>query len=68
VIKAIALALLAGGVLFIVFGVNAMNSPSSDISRLFTGAPTDRALYMTIGGVVMSVAGLAGLLPIFRKN
>lgn len=67
-IKAIALALLAGGVLLIAFGVNAMNSPSSDISRLFTGAPTDRALYMVIGGVVMSVAGIAGLLPIFRKN
>ncbi|MEX0958573.1 MAG: DUF3185 family protein [Burkholderiales bacterium] len=67
-IKAIALALLAGGVLLIVFGMNAMNSPSSDLSRLFTGAPTDRALYMVIGGVAMSVAGLAGLLPFFRKN
>ncbi len=61
-IKAAALALLAGGILLTIFGVNAMNSASSDISRFFTGAPTDRALWMLIGGVVMLVAGLAGLM------
>jgi Protein of unknown function (DUF3185) len=68
VIKAAALALLAGGIALTVFGVNAVNSANSDISRLFTGAPTDRALWMLIGGIVMLVAGLAGLLPAFRRN
>ncbi len=62
-IKAIALALLVGGILLTAFGVNAMNSGSSDISRLFTGAPTDRAILMLVGGIVMLVAGLAGLIP-----
>jgi len=66
--KAVALALLAGGVLLLVFGVNAMNSPGSDISRFFTGAPTDRATWMLVGGVAMIVAGLAGLLPGLRKS
>ena len=67
-IKAVALALLAGGILLTIYGVNAMNSASSDISRFFTGAPTDRAIWMLLGGIIMLVAGLAGRLPIFRKN
>ena len=67
-IKAAALALLAGGILLAIFGVNAMNSASSDLSRFFTGAPTDRTTWMLVGGIVMLVAGLAGLLSVFRKN
>ena len=67
-IKAAALALLAGGILLTIFGVNAMNSANSDISRFFTGAPTDRTIWMLVGGIVMLVVGLAGLLPAFRKN
>ena len=67
-IKAAALALLAGGILLTIFGVNAMNSASSDLSRFFTGAPTDRTTWMLVGGIVMLVAGLAGLLSVFRKN
>lgn len=61
-IKSVAFAILAGGVLLLVFGVNAMNSASSDLSRLFTGAPTDRAIWMLVGGAAAAVAGLAGLL------
>ena len=53
------LALLAGGVVLIIFGVNAMNSFSSDVSRFFTGSPTDKAVWMLIGGVVATVVGLA---------
>ncbi|HEX9183789.1 MAG TPA: DUF3185 family protein [Burkholderiales bacterium] len=68
VMRAGALALLAGGIVLVVFGVNGMNAPSSDISRLFTGAPTDRAMWMLVGGIAMGVAGLAGLLPAFRKS
>jgi len=60
--KAISLAILAGGILVLIFGINATNSTGSDISRFFTGAPTDRAMWMLVGGVVASVVGLAGLL------
>ena len=66
--RAAALALLGAGIVLVVFGVNGMNAPSSDISRFFTGAPTDRATWMLAGGVAMVVAGLAGLLPGFRKG
>jgi len=60
--KAISLALLAGGILVAIFGMNAVNSTGSDISRFFTGAPTDRSMWMLVGGVVASVIGLAGLM------
>lgn len=60
--RIVSLALLAGGIVLIVVGVNATNSFSSDVSRFFTGSPTDKALWMLIGGVVASVIGLATLL------
>jgi Protein of unknown function (DUF3185) len=60
--KAISLAILAGGILLAIFGIEAVNSTGSDISRFFTGAPTDRAMWMLVGGVVASVVGLGGLM------
>lgn len=57
--KIIALALLVGGVVLIVLGVNATKSFSSDVSRFFTGSPTDKAVWMLIGGCVAAVVGLA---------
>jgi len=59
--KIISLALLAGGIVLIVVGVNATNSFSSDVSRFFTGSPTDKAVWMLLGGVVAAVVGLASL-------
>ena len=60
--KAVALALLGGGILLLIFGVSAAQSLSSDIARFFTGAPTDRAIWMLIGGAVLSIVGVVGLL------
>jgi len=68
VIKAVALALLAGGIVLAFFGMNAVDSANSDISRFFTGAPTDRAMWMLVGGIVMLVTGLAGLLLGSRRS
>ena len=52
-------ALLVGGVVLMVIGINSMNSFSSDVSRFFTGAPTDKAVWMLIGGSVCAVLGLS---------
>jgi hypothetical protein len=60
--KPLSLALLAGGIVLIVFGVNASNSLGSDVSRFFTGSPTDKAMWLLIGGAVAAVAGLVGLM------
>ena len=60
--RAVSLALLAGGILLIIFGIMASTSFTSDISRFFTGSPTDKAIWMLVGGVVAAVAGLVGLM------
>ncbi len=60
--KTISLAMLAGGILLVIFGVNASNSVSSDISRIFTDAPTDKAIWMLVGGIVVTIIGAMGLL------
>ncbi len=56
--KTISLAILAGGILLLIFGVSASNSVSSDISRVFTDAPTDKAIWMLVGGAVVTIIGL----------
>lgn len=55
--KAIGLALLAIGIVLLIFGISSADSLSSDISRFFTGEPTDRAMWLIIGGVGSIVAG-----------
>jgi hypothetical protein len=56
--KTFSLALLVGGVVLMIVGINATNSFSSDVSQFFTGSPTDKAIWMLIGGIVATVAGL----------
>jgi len=58
--KAVSIALLAGGIVLIVIGVNATKSFSSDVSRFFTGSPTDKAVWMLIGGIAAAAIGLFG--------
>jgi len=59
--KLISAAILAGGIVLVVFGVAATESFSSDVSRFFTGSPTDKAIWMLIGGIVAVIVGLGGL-------
>lgn len=60
--KAVCLALLAGGIVLIVYGVNASNSVASSFSRMFTGNPTDRTGWLLVGGIAATVVGLVGFL------
>ncbi len=60
--KAISLAVLAGGIVLLIFGISAYNSTSSDISRLFSGSATDKSIFLLVGGAVMTVLGLVWLL------
>ena len=60
--KMLSVALLVGGVVLIIFGIQAMNSFSSDISKFFTGSPTDKAVWMLLGGIVAGMVGLIGTL------
>ena len=66
--RLVSLAFLAAGVLLVIFGISASKSLGSDISRFFTGSPTDKAIWMLIGGVVLGVIGLVGLLRGSRSD
>ena len=66
--KAVALAVLAGGILLLILGINAYDSSSSEISRFFTGSPTDKSVWMLVGGTVGTVIGAGGLLRLSRKS
>jgi len=61
-IKVVSLAILAGGIVLVVYGIAASESLSSDISRFFTGSPTDKTIWLLVGGIVAIIIGLFGLL------
>ncbi|HEX2860573.1 MAG TPA: DUF3185 family protein [Lacunisphaera sp.] len=65
--KPFSLALLVAGIVLIVFGVAASDSLGSGISSLFTGNPTDKTIWLLLGGIAAAVAGSAGLLRSSRK-
>lgn len=60
--RIVSIVLFVVGIVLIVFGISAVDSFSSDMSRFFTGAPTDKAIWMLIGGVILAVIGLSGTL------
>lgn len=59
--KPISLALLIGGIVLIIYGISASESIGSDFSRLFTGNPTDKTIWLLLGGLVALAVGAAGL-------
>ena len=66
--KTVSIAMLGAGILLTIFGIGATKSFSSDLSRFFTGAPTDKAIWMLVGGVVVAVIGLVGLWRGAKKS
>jgi hypothetical protein len=63
--RIVGLVLLILGIVLLVMGLRAIDSFGSQFSRFFTGSPTDRAVWLTIGGAVGVAVG-AGIaaLPI----
>lgn len=60
--KIVPLAVLAGGIVLMILGIKATNSFASDLSRFFNGSPTDKAVWMLIGGTIATVVGLVWVL------
>jgi uncharacterized membrane protein YidH (DUF202 family) len=59
--RAISVALIVGGIVLLYFGGQAFHSLSSEVSRVFTGSPTNKAIVLIVGGVIATLAGLTGL-------
>jgi hypothetical protein len=60
--RIIGIALLVGGVIALVYGFKAKDSVESKLTETFTGAPSDNAKWLLIGGAVASVAGVGMIL------
>ena len=56
--RAIGIALLVVGVVLLVLGIQATDSLGSDISRFFSGTPTDKSIWLLIGASACIVVGL----------
>ncbi len=57
--KPLSLTFALGGILLLVLGVFASESISSSFSRMFTGEPTDRAIWLMLGGLAAVGVGIA---------
>jgi hypothetical protein len=60
--KPLSLALLVGGVILLICGASASDSIGSSFSRFFTGNPTDKTMWLLIGGAAATIVGVVGLL------
>ena len=60
--RLLSLAFLVAGVVLIIYGISAADSIGSSFSRFFTGSPTDKAMWLLIGGIVAAVVGLVGMM------
>jgi hypothetical protein len=59
--RIIGLVLLAVGVILAILGLRESDSFASEVSEFFSGNPTDRSIWLMIGGAVAFVAGLGML-------
>ena len=63
--KGLGIALLVIGIALVGYGINASDSASSGISRIFTGTPTNKTLWLLLGG---GAAAIVGLVMTFRGS
>lgn len=61
-VKVISVVLLASGIALAIFGMQAMNSKSSIVSKFFNGTPTNAAMELMVAGIVAIVLGVAGFV------
>ena len=55
--QGIGIALLIVGIALLIFGSHAADSLSSDLSRAFNGVPTDKAIWLLLGGGASAIVG-----------
>ena len=53
----VAVALLVAGLALLLWGYNMSEAFDSKVSRVFSGSPTDKAMWTMIGGGVLAAAG-----------
>ena len=66
--RGISLALLTVETLRETRGVIRLSPAGSDISGFFTGATTNKSMWLLSGGIVAAILGVVGLLPQSRSK
>lgn len=64
--RILALAILAVGIVLLVFGINSHESLASSAKEAVTGTPTDKSMWLIILGIVAIVVG--GFNSLFRRG
>ncbi|MGH8274170.1 MAG: DUF3185 family protein [Gammaproteobacteria bacterium] len=63
--RLVGVVILAVGIVLLVFYWNASHSFASNVTKTFTGNPTDHAMWLLIWGIVCVVVGLGvALIPV----
>lgn len=52
------IAFLVIGIVLLGWGLNANDSAGSGISRVFTGSPTNKTIYLLVGGGLLTAVGI----------
>lgn len=65
--RMLSLVLLVIGVALLVWGLNASDSLSSELSEAFQGAPSNKAIFLVAGGALVGIVGLIGLVRPARR-
>ncbi len=61
-----AIALLAVGIVLLIFGLNAADSVSSSVSNALTGSPTSKSIWLIVLGVIGVLTG--GISLFYRRT
>jgi multisubunit Na+/H+ antiporter MnhB subunit len=62
------LAIFAIGVILLIFGFNESHSFNSNVTRFFTGNPTDKSMWLLVGGAAAIIVGLFVAIRGNRRN
>lgn len=62
------LAFMAVGVVLLVMGFTAADSVGSQFSRFFTGNPTDKSIWLILGGIVSIIVGAGGWIALKGRS
>jgi hypothetical protein len=62
------LAIFSLGIVLLIFGFSASQSFGSEVSRFFTGNPTDKSIWMLAAGAVAVILGLFLALRSTRRG
>jgi hypothetical protein len=65
--KIVAIAFLVVGIILLCLSYNSYHSAASDVSRVVTGASTDKTVWLLVGGIFATGTGLSGTLGSQKK-